>query len=121
MQFKPFLRYWKIPKIGRKALILRIKKKIGGIIGFRLSELLSGRQDSNLRPHAPQTCTLTGLSYAPRFCSAILHRNVHISKNPYALLTTLLKEQRKCKQSKRVNYCVQFSILICLFVFLHQC
>ena len=33
--------------------------------------ILSGWQDSNLRPHAPQTCTLTGLSYIPKnFCGA---------------------------------------------------
>src|SRR6185437_2442568 len=27
---------------------------------FRLQAFLSGRQDSNLRPHAPQTCALPG-------------------------------------------------------------
>ena len=32
--------------------------------------LVSGRLDSNQRPRAPQTCTLTGLSYAPNFASA---------------------------------------------------
>ncbi len=26
----------------------------------------SGREDSNLRPHGPKPCALTGLSYAPR-------------------------------------------------------
>ena len=32
--------------------------------------LVSGRLDSNQRPRAPQTCTLTGLSYIPNFASA---------------------------------------------------
>ena len=35
---------------------------------------LSGWPDSNGRPHAPQTCTLTGLSYIPnaQFCANVL-------------------------------------------------
>ncbi len=39
--------------------------------------VLSGRLDSNQRPHAPQTCTLTGLSYSPKwnylsFCRTLI-------------------------------------------------
>lgn len=34
-------------------------------------ERWSGRQDSNLRPHAPKACALAKLSYAPQFPIAI--------------------------------------------------
>lgn len=39
------------------------KRKIATLITIFL--LVSGLLDSNQRPRAPQTCTLTGLSYAP--------------------------------------------------------
>ena len=35
--------------------------------------MVSGGLDSNQRPRAPQTCTLTGLSYTPNFAGAKVH------------------------------------------------
>ncbi len=32
-----------------------------GLFSFKVS----GRQDSNLRPHGPKPCAITGLRYAP--------------------------------------------------------
>ena len=49
------------------------QKKASTIIRLSMLSIESGRLDSNQRPRAPQTCTLTGLSYAPNFAGAKVH------------------------------------------------
>ncbi len=53
-------------KVRRKK---RKEKKRGNSASIYMVLSLSGREDSNLRLHAPKACALTGLRYTPLFNS----------------------------------------------------
>ena len=66
IHFQASIKKEKTPRSYRRAFYRNLDKKTKSpaqLRGAFFSE--SGWRDSNSRPHAPQTCTLTGLSYIP--------------------------------------------------------
>ena len=78
---------------------------------------VSGWKDSNLRPHAPQTCTLTGLSYTPSDLSGTkLHVYFKITKFStcflFLFLGKLFRYKPRPHKTANITYIHLYHIVI---------